>query len=90
MNNIQIGLEVITDKTQTLPNAKRGDSHVGVVVTTQEQSDADLNWWPCSFCGRRVLVNVYGRGEKCACGAKRFNRKNGEGWRRGLKEWWFC
>lgn len=85
-----ISLDVITDKTPTLPQAVRGSVHVGFVKETQDQLNNDLVWCPCSFCGRHVMVLTYGRGEKCSCGARRFNRKNGEGWKKNGKEWWFC
>lgn len=87
---IGIGLDVISEETPTLPDAKRGDSVEGLIRETEEQLAADLIWWPCSFCGRHVLVAV-GRGrEKCACGAVRCHSRGQEGWRRDGKEWWFC
>jgi hypothetical protein len=79
------------------PDAKRGDSVAGRVTETKEQQDAHLVWWPCSFCGRKVLVAVYERHyERCACGARRCYHTDKakdiyeEGWRKDGQERWFC
>jgi hypothetical protein len=88
---IKIGFDVITDNTPTLPDARRGAATKAPIRETSEQLEAGLVWWPCGFCGLRVLVDSLKRGrERCQCGAVRCFSKGSEGWRKDGREWWFC
>lgn len=82
-------IEITTRDTPTNPHAKRGDCSDQNVQETPEQIKNNLVWWPCSFCSCKVLVNIWGRGEICKCGARRIKRKYREGWKRGNDEMFF-
>jgi len=85
-----IGMDFITEATPTLPNVKRGDTSDHLVTETPEQLKDNLVWWPCSFCGRYVLVDSFRfTRERCKCGAVRIHSKGSEGWRKDDEEWWF-
>lgn len=78
-----IFFDLITDKTPTLPNAKREAVTVPPITETSEQLAENLIWWPCSFCGKRVLIASFIRGrEKCTCGAVRCHSQGAEGWQK--------
>jgi hypothetical protein len=84
-----IKLAFQTNATQAKPKAKRGDRSDVFVKETSTQIKNDLVWWPCCFCNGWVLVYVWGRGEKCKCGAKRIKRQGCEGWKRDGQEMFF-
>jgi len=87
---IVLRMEVITDQTPVMPGAKRGEVYTGAIQETGDQLEAGFVWWPCLFCGRKVLVdsNVAGR-ERCSCGAVRCHWRGMEGWRKNGEECWF-
>jgi len=88
--HVGLGFDMIDASTPTLPNAKRGDCSEVLVKETSEQLAAGLVWMPCSFCGRRVLVDCKrATRERCKCGAIRCHHLGEEGWRKGKNEWWF-
>jgi len=92
-----ITFEFNDGKEPMYPDAKRGDSVEGRARETPGQREAGLVWWPCSFCGRKVLVDAWRRTrERCACGARRTTHTDTardiyeEGWRKGEQEIWFA
>ena len=89
--HVGLGFDMVTGSTPTLPNAKRGDCSDVLVRATSEQRAAGLNWIPCSFCNRYVLVDTNrATRERCKCGAVRCHNQDEEGWRKGKKKWWFA
>jgi len=87
---VQTTIDMINWNTPTMPAAGRGAVCEGSIKETTDQLDAGLVWWPCSFCGKKVLVDSKSRGrEKCSCGAVRCHYRGQEGWCKDGDEWWF-